>query len=111
MLTVKSSLRRFIGDVSSISGSDSESNEEAISNRNAGEDNPLMTLSLLKNETEGSQQDFTMDKSNPKIHFVNNLGNYMSVYREVLFASKVNIVRNLHLINVDFNICLVWDFH
>ena len=38
-----------------------------------------------------------MEISNPKVYFGNNLGNCMSVYREVLFPSKVN--------NNDENVC------
>ena len=49
-----------------------------------------MTVSLLQNDLKKNQENIRLDKSNPKIYFVNCLGNLMSIYREVLFGAKVN---------------------
>ena len=81
----------MLGELSSISGSDSESDsatEEAVTTGNP-EDLPLMTLSLMPNERKECAEENALERSNPKVYFVNESGNHMSVYREVVCGTKV----------------------
>jgi hypothetical protein len=79
--------RKHLGELSSISGSDSESDSEVLTTGNP-EEIPLMTLSLLPDERKIRAD---VDRSNPKVYFVNECGIYMSVFREVIYGPKVII--------------------
>jgi hypothetical protein len=75
----------FIGELSSISGSESDSAEEILTTGNP-ESIPLMTLSLLPDERKIHTE---VDRSNPKVYFVNESGIHMCLFREVVYGTKV----------------------
>lgn len=53
-----------------------------------------MTLSLLPNERDLKSEENLVDRSNPKVYFVNENGIHMSVFREVIYGAKVNDIRD-----------------
>ncbi|CAB3984687.1 Ankyrin repeat and zinc finger domain-containing 1, partial [Paramuricea clavata] len=72
------------GELSSISGSESDSAEEVLTTGNP-ESIPLMTLSILPDERKIHTE---VDRSNPKVYFVNESGIHMSLFREVVYGTK-----------------------
>ncbi|XP_028404605.1 ankyrin repeat and zinc finger domain-containing protein 1-like [Dendronephthya gigantea] len=80
------------GELSSISGSESDSAEEVLTTANP-ETIPLMTLSLLPNQRDLKSEENLVDRSNPKVYFVNQNGTRMSVFREVVYGAKEKLAR------------------
>lgn len=78
---------QHLGELSSISGSDTDSESPEVPTAVHIESVPLMTSSLLADEDNLPTDE--VHKSNPKIYFVNEGGIHMSVFREVVYGAKV----------------------
>ncbi|XP_046851771.1 ankyrin repeat and zinc finger domain-containing protein 1-like isoform X2 [Xenia sp. Carnegie-2017] len=78
------------GDLSSISGSDSDSSDDdddlLVTLDELSE--PLMNLNLMMQENEENCRTNLINKADPKVYFVNEKGIQMSLYRAVISGTK-----------------------